>query len=103
MLRNFPSSTLSVHSGRFFEFETLAAYNIGKVEQWDQLLSDGMVRSHTALQNLVIIVIDEERLHPLILSTYTIPKGETYDQKIDAVLSSIVGCRKWLQRWAEVF
>ena len=47
--------------------DTLAAYCIGKVEQQDQLFSDGIGRRQTALQNLVIGAIYEERLSPLIL------------------------------------
>ena len=49
--------------------ETLAAYHIGKMEQWYQLFSDDTVRRQTDLQNLVIGIIDEERLRPLIIST----------------------------------
>ena len=82
--------------------ETLAAYRIGKVEQRDQLLSDGTDRHHTALQNLVISVIYEECMHPLILSTSIIFKGETSEQQVESVLSTIEGCGKRLQWWEEV-
>ena len=37
--------------------ETLVDYSIGKVEQWDQLLSDGTGRRHIDLHDLVIGVI----------------------------------------------
>ena len=57
--------------------ETLAAYRISKVEQWDQFLSKGMGRRHNALQNLVIGVIYDGFLRLLIISTYIILKGET--------------------------
>ena len=82
--------------------ETLAAYRIGKVDQWDQIFSDGTGRHHNALQNLSVGVIDEERLHPLILSTSIIMKGDISKQKVDSVLSTIAVCGKRSQRWAEV-
>ena len=82
--------------------ETLAAYHISKVEQWDKIFYDGMCRRQTALQNLVIGVIYEERLRPLILSTYIILDIETSEKQVDAVLSTIVVCGKQFQMWAEV-
>ena len=71
--------------------ETLVAYCTGKVEKWDQLLSDSTNRHQTALHILVIGVIDEERLRPIIHSTSIILKGETYDNQVGDVLSTIVG------------
>ena len=47
--------------------ETLTAYLIGKMEQWDQLLSDGTGRRHIFLQIFFTGVINEERLCPLII------------------------------------
>ena len=82
--------------------ETLAVYRIGKVEKWDQLSSYGTGRRHTDIHNLVIGFINEEHLFPLILSTSIIMEVETSDKQINAVLSTIVGCRKRLQRWVEV-
>ena len=83
--------------------ETLEAYRIGKVEKWNQLLSEITVRHEIPLWNLVIRVIDEEHLLPLILSTSIILEGDISEQHVGAVLSTIVGYRKLLQRWAEVF
>ena len=60
--------------------ETLADYCISKVYQWDQLFSDVTDRRHTALQNVVIGIIDEELLCPLTLSTSIILKVDTYEQ-----------------------
>ena len=82
--------------------DTLAAYRIGKVDKWDQLFSDGIVRRQTALKKMVISVINEEHLCPLILSTSIILKGETSEQKVDTVMSTITGCGKRLQWWVEV-
>ena len=76
--------------------ETLVNYHIGKVEQWYQLFSDGTGRRNTDLHNLVIVVIDEERLRPLILSTYIILNEDMSEHQVDAVLSTIAGCRNWL-------
>ena len=70
-----------------------------EVDQWDQLLFDGTGRCQTALQNLVICVIDEERLRLIILSTYIILKGETSEQQVYTTLSTISGCGERLQRW----
>ena len=39
--------------------DTLTDYCIEKVEQWDQLFSDGTGRRKTTVHNLVIVVIDE--------------------------------------------
>ena len=61
--------------------ETLADYCIGKVEQWDKLFYDSMGRRQNSLHNLVIGVIDEERLRPLILSTSITLYGETSEQQ----------------------
>ena len=82
--------------------ETLAAYRIGKVEQWDKLFYDSTGRRQNYLHNLVIGVIDEEHLCPLILSTSIILKGETSEQQVDTVLSTIGGYGERLQRWVEV-
>ena len=67
------------------------------LEQWDQLLCDGTGRRQTALHNLVISVIDEKLLHPFILSTSIILEGDAYEKQVDAVLSTIAGCGKWLK------
>ena len=82
--------------------ETLEDYCIRKVEQWYQIFCDGTGRHQTAIQNLVINVIDEKHLRPLILSTFTILEGNTSEYQVDSVMSTILGCRKLLQRWAEV-
>ena len=82
--------------------ETLADYCIGKVEQWNKLISDGTGRHHTALQNLVIGISNGERLRPLILLTYIILKGETYKKQFESVLSTITGCGKQMDRWLGV-
>ena len=71
--------------------ETLVAYCIVEVEQWDQLFYGRVVRCQTDLHNLLIGVIDEERLCPLIISTYIILKGETSCHQVGIVLSTIVG------------
>ena len=39
--------------------ETIMAYRIGEVEQWDQLFSDGTGRRHTALHIFFTGVISE--------------------------------------------
>ena len=78
--------------------KTLAYYRIGEVDQWDQLLFDGTGRCQTALHNLFICVIDEERLRLIILSTYIILKGETSEQQVYTTLSTIAGCGERLQR-----
>ena len=66
------------------------------MDQWGQLFSDGTARRQTALQNLVVGGIDEESLHPLILSTSIILKEYISEQQVDSVLSIIAGCGKWL-------
>ena len=78
--------------------DILSSYCIGKAEQRDQLLSDSKGRHQTALNNLVIGVINEERLRPIILSTSIILKGENSGNQFDAVLSTIAGCGKQLQQ-----
>ena len=76
---------------------TVAAYCIGKVEQWDQLLSDGRDMIQIDIHNLVIGAMKEERLqtliistsiimHPLIISTSIILEGDMSEQQVDAVL-----------------
>ena len=81
--------------------ETLVDYLIGKMNQWDQLLYEIMGRHQIYLQNLVISVINEKRLHPFIISTSVILEVETSDKQVDGVMSTIAGCRKRLQQWAE--
>ena len=66
------------------------------MDQWDQLFSDRPVRRQIDLQDLVIGVIDEELLRPLILSTYIIPKGVTFEQQVKAMLPIIAVCGKQL-------
>ena len=71
--------------------DILVVYRIVKVEIWDQLISDGMFRRLTTIKNLIIDVIDEKCLCSLIISTSMILKGETSDQKVVTVLSTITG------------
>ena len=73
-----------------------------KVDQWNQLFSDGTGRRKTTIHNLVIVVIDEYCLRPLIISNFIILKGETSDQHVEAVMSTVTGFGKRLQRWADV-
>ena len=60
--------------------DTLVAYHIGKVEQWEQLFSEGTVMRKIYIHNLFIGVIYDKRLRPLILSTSIILEVETSDQ-----------------------
>ena len=55
--------------------DTLEDYCIGKVQQRDQIFSDNMGRRQTDLHHLVIGFINEEHLHPLIVSTSIILIG----------------------------
>ena len=82
--------------------ETLADYRIGKVDQWDQLFSDGTGMHQTDLHNFIIGVIDEEHLHPLTISNSVILKREMSEQQVDNVLSTIVSCRNRLHQGAEM-
>ena len=82
--------------------ENLADYRIGKVEQRDQVFSDGTGRRQTDIHNLIIGVINEELLCPLTLSISMILEGDMSEKQIDAVQSTIVGWGKRLQRWEEV-
>ena len=74
--------------------ETLADCCIGKVEQWDQLFSDGTCRRQNALHNFFISIIDEERIRPLILPTLIILKGKTSEHQVEPVLSTVVSFRR---------
>ena len=82
--------------------ETLGAYHIWKVEEWDKLFSEGTGRCQTAPKNFFIGFINEGRLHILILSTSVILKGETSEHHFYSLLSIIEGCRKRLQLWEDV-
>ena len=58
-----------------------------------------MGRRHTYLHNFITGIINEERLHPLILSTTVILEVDTSGNQVGDVLSNISGCRKRLKWW----
>ena len=81
--------------------ETLAAYRLGKQQDWAQLFTDGTSRRQIALQNLVIGVVEDDVLRPLVLSSAIILKGESSEEQSDAIVSMVQRGAKILERWAE--
>lgn len=70
--------------------ETLAAYRLGKSEQWQQLFTDGTSRRQVALETVVLAIANEdEELVPYILSCACILEGESSEQTCAAVLKMI--------------
>ena len=84
--------------------ETLAAYQLGQVEDWWQLFTDGTSRRQIALETIVIGLEDEEdgKLRSLILSSACTLTGESSEQTCAAVLEQIKSGGRRLERWREV-
>ena len=50
--------------------EMLAAMRLGDADTWHQLFTDGTTRWQTEFQNLVISLMEDEKLDPVIASSY---------------------------------
>ena len=79
--------------------ETLAAYQLGKAAQRQQLSCDGTSRRQV---QLIALEGADGLLRPLILSCAHIVEGETSEQTCAAALAEIKRGGARLRRWAEV-
>ena len=82
--------------------ETLAAYRLGKANDWQQLFSDGTSRRQSAIQNLIIGIKEDSKLRNIALSSSLILKGESSEEQFEAIAAMIARGGERLKRWADV-
>ena len=68
---------------------TLAAFRLGKADTWHQLFTDGTSRRQLSFQNLIITIMEVDKLDPVIVSSCEFVENETSQACADSVLESV--------------
>lgn len=68
--------------------ETLAALRLGQSHSWHHIFIDGISCWQIAIQNLVIVVIENGKLDPIIVSSYMVFKSETSKSQVESIVDS---------------
>ena len=69
--------------------ETLAALRLGNASTWHQLFTDGTTRRQIAFQNLVIALMEDDKLDPVIVSSCMILEGETSETQVKSIVDMV--------------
>ena len=69
--------------------ETLAAFRLGNAMTWHQLFTDGTSRRQIAMQNLVIGLMEENKLDPVIVSSCQFVKNETSEACAESIVETV--------------
>ena len=78
--------------------ETLAAFRLGNAKTWHQLFIDGTSRWQIAIQNLVIGLMEQNKLDPVIVLSCQFVKNETSEGCVESIVEtvSIFSCGYYL-------
>ena len=69
--------------------EMLAAMRLGDADTWHQLFTDGTTRRQTEFQNLIIGLMEEEKLNPVIVSSCMWLEDGTSENQVQSVLDMV--------------
>ena len=69
--------------------ETLAAFRLGNAKTWHQLFTDGTSRRQIAMQNLVIGLMEDNKLDPVIVSSCQFVKNETSEACAESIVETV--------------
>jgi hypothetical protein len=69
--------------------ELLAAFRLGNAETWLQIFTDGTSRRQIAFQNLIISILENDKIVPIILSSCIYLEDETSETQVQAILKKV--------------
>ncbi len=78
--------------------QMLLGYRLGKARSWHQLFKDGISLRKIAFQNLVIDLMEGDKLDPVIVLSCMFLKDETSDNQVVAILD-MVSDAMWRLQW----
>ncbi len=81
--------------------KTIAAYQLGKVDSYKQLFSNGTSCRHTAIQNVVFSLVSESGYEMVTLSSRIIAKDKMSQSLVNAVGKSFAEGQSLLEGWRE--
>ena len=68
---------------------TLAALRLANATEWSQLFTDGTSRRQIAFQDLVISVVEDNRLDPVIVSSCMYLEDESSDMQVKSIITEV--------------
>ena len=69
--------------------EMLAAMRLGDADVWHQLFTDGTSRRQTEFQNLVIGLMEDEKLDPVIVSSCMWLEDGTSENQVESIMEMV--------------
>ena len=69
--------------------EMLAAFRLGNAKTWHQLFTDGISRWQIAMQNLVIGLMEQNKLDPVIVSSCQFVMNETSEGCAESIVETV--------------
>ena len=83
--------------------QTLAAYRLAKLDEWEQLFTDATTRRQITFQNISIAIKDDHDLIKLLLlTTLLIPEIKTADTVCQAIVDAMRESALLLYQWRSV-
>jgi hypothetical protein len=82
--------------------KTLASYQIGKANSYEQFFSDGTSRRQTSIQNVVIRFLSDGGFKTITLSTSIIAEDETAESLSKSIMQTFKESGELLDAWRYV-
>jgi hypothetical protein len=82
--------------------KTLASYQIGKANSYEQLFSDGTSRRQTSIQNVIIRFLSDGGFKTITLSTSIIAEDETAESLSKSIMQTFKESAELLDAWRDV-
>ena len=82
--------------------KTLASYQIGKANSYEQLFSDGTSRRQTSIQNVIIRFLLDGGFKTITLSTSIIAEDETSETLSKSIMQTFKESGALLDAWRDV-
>ncbi len=82
--------------------KTLASYQIGKANSYEQLFSDGTSRRQTSIQNVIIRFLLDGGFKTITLSTSIIAEDETSESLSKSIMQTFKESGALLDAWRDV-
>ena len=68
---------------------TMAALRLGNATEWSHLFTDGTSRRQIAFQDLVISVIEDNKLDPVIILSCMYLEDESSDMQVKSIFTEV--------------
>jgi hypothetical protein len=82
--------------------KTLASYQIGKANSYEQFFSDGTSRRQTSIQNVIIRFLSDGGFKTITLSTSIIAEDETAESLSKSIMQTFKESGELLDAWRDV-